>query len=126
MAFLMGIALRLHKRGMVRDFHRLDSFSVPNDWLAERDAPASANPVSSLAARESDQRIQTALHSALRGMSAVDRLHLTSVYFEDRQPSDLDKERGEPIGTAKVRLHRARSRLRHLLERADRTEELCR
>lgn len=125
-SFLIGAALRVHKRDIVREFHRLDRFTLPDDQLVGHAAPAYADPSVELADQESGKRLHSAVHSALRSVSAVDREHLTSFYFESRPPGELDDERGEPRGTAKVRLHRARARLRQLLERTDRDEELGR
>lgn len=124
-SFLIGAALRVHKRDIVRDFHRLDRLSVPDDQLVGHAAPPSADPSVELVDEESGKRLHSAVHSALRNLSAVDRRHLKSFYFANRSPSELDDERGESKGTAKVRLHRARARLRQLLERTERAEELC-
>jgi RNA polymerase sigma-70 factor (ECF subfamily) len=52
------------------------------------------------------------LHAALRGLSERDRQLLELRYGEDLTQSAIAKRLGIPEGTVKVRLHRARDKLR--------------
>jgi RNA polymerase sigma-70 factor, ECF subfamily len=52
------------------------------------------------------------LHAALRALSEKDRSLLTMRYQEDLTQSAIARRLGIPEGTVKVRLHRARKKLR--------------
>lgn len=53
-----------------------------------------------------------AIRAALRELPAHDRLVLRLRYEHDRTHAEIARLTGVPEGTAKVRLHRARARLR--------------
>jgi RNA polymerase sigma-70 factor, ECF subfamily len=54
------------------------------------------------------------LHAALRELSERDRLLLELRYEEDLTQAAIARRLGIPEGTVKVRLHRARAKLRLL------------
>jgi RNA polymerase sigma-70 factor (ECF subfamily) len=58
------------------------------------------------------------LHAALRELSESDRLLLELRYEEDLTQAAIARRLGIPEGTVKVRLHRARAKLRLLYARA--------
>jgi RNA polymerase sigma-70 factor (ECF subfamily) len=76
------------------------------------DAPL---PDEQLVALQRRRRLQTALAS----LSAADRSLLSSSYIDELDLAAIANIEGCSIGAAKVRLHRARQRLRQILE-ADR------
>jgi RNA polymerase sigma-70 factor (ECF subfamily) len=59
---------------------------------------------------------QRRLHAALACLSAADRSLLSSSYIDDLDLAAIARIEGCSIGAAKVRLHRARQRLRQILE----------
>jgi RNA polymerase sigma-70 factor (ECF subfamily) len=59
---------------------------------------------------------QRRLHAALACLSAADRSLLSSSYIEELDLAAIASIEGCSIGAAKVRLHRARQRLRQILE----------
>jgi RNA polymerase sigma-70 factor, ECF subfamily len=62
---------------------------------------------------------QHRLHAALAGLSAADRSLLSSSYIDQLGLAEIARIEGCSIGAAKVRLHRARQRLRQILETDD-------
>jgi RNA polymerase sigma-70 factor (ECF subfamily) len=73
------------------------------------DAPL---PDEQLVARQRQHRLQ----AALIGLSAADRSLLSSSYVDGLDLAAIARIEGCSIGAAKVRLHRARQRLRQILE----------
>ena len=63
------------------------------------------------------QQRQQQLQAALAGLSAADRSLLSSSYIDDLDLAAIARIEGCSIGAAKVRLHRARQRLKQILER---------
>jgi RNA polymerase sigma-70 factor (ECF subfamily) len=59
------------------------------------------------------------LRAALNHLSLADRLLLAASYVDDLSLADIARVEGCSNGAAKVRLHRARTRLRQTLERHD-------
>jgi RNA polymerase sigma-70 factor (ECF subfamily) len=59
---------------------------------------------------------QHQLHAALASLSAADRSLLSSSYIDDLDLAAIARIEGCSVGAAKVRLHRARQRLRQILE----------
>lgn len=59
---------------------------------------------------------QRQLHAALANLSAADRSLLSSSYIDELDLAAIARIEGCSIGAAKVRLHRARQRLRQILE----------
>jgi RNA polymerase sigma-70 factor (ECF subfamily) len=59
---------------------------------------------------------QQQLHAALACLSAADRSLLASSYIEELDLAAIASIEGCSMGAAKVRLHRARQRLRQILE----------
>jgi RNA polymerase sigma-70 factor (ECF subfamily) len=59
---------------------------------------------------------QHRLQAALAGLSAADRSLLSSSYIDGLDLAAIANIEGCSIGAAKVRLHRARQRLRQILE----------
>lgn len=62
------------------------------------------------------QQRQQRLQAALARLSAADRSLLSSSYIDDLDLAAIARIEGCSIGAAKVRLHRARQRLRQILE----------
>lgn len=87
--------------------------------VAEGPVDHSADPVPQLGDEEERALRSAALRSALGSLSETDRSLLTSYYFDGRSLCAIDSERGDPPGTAKVRIHRARGRLRDLVGTAE-------
>jgi RNA polymerase sigma-70 factor (ECF subfamily) len=61
---------------------------------------------------------QRQLHAALACLSAADRSLLSSSYIDELDLAAVARIEGCSVGAAKVRLHRARRRLRRILETA--------
>lgn len=71
-----------------------------------------AQPVQELMARQLRQRVQ----QALRALPHDDRSALALAYYEELDLAAIARIEGCSVGAVKVRLHRARQRLRQLLE----------
>ena len=82
---------------------------------AEREEPAAASADEAVAARE---EVETVLH-ALGQLSDADRLVLALRYFAELPDRDAAELAGTSAGTHRVRLLRARRRLKELLEDLD-------
>ena len=95
--------------------------------LSRTEAPVSADtleiasdaplPDEQLVGRQRQHRLQ----AALAGLSATDRSLLSSSYIDGLDLAAIATIEGCSLGAAKVRLHRARQRLRQILE-ADQME----
>jgi RNA polymerase sigma factor (sigma-70 family) len=72
----------------------------------------SAEPGSAYADRVAEAAAATRLYTALARLPAEDRRYIEAYYLEDQKLKDLDREEGNRVGTAKMRLHRARERFR--------------
>ncbi|MGN6203122.1 MAG: RNA polymerase sigma factor [Solirubrobacterales bacterium] len=111
------------RRSTLRDAERR------NQWLAaivrneafRQHARVRPDPTSTIEYREGeeDERVLAAveladLHAALQGLSEGDRQLLEMRYEEDLTQASIADRLGVPEGTVKVRLHRARAKLRLL------------
>jgi RNA polymerase sigma-70 factor (ECF subfamily) len=86
-------------------------------WRATADEDAVTRHADDAADDGDDRLAALALRQALRGLPAQDRLVLLLRYEEGRTQQEIARLLGTPEGTAKVRLHRARGRLREQLAR---------
>jgi RNA polymerase sigma-70 factor (ECF subfamily) len=111
------------RRSTLRDAERR------NQWLAaivrneafRQHARVRPDPTSTIEFREGeeDERVLAAveladLHAALQELSDRDRQLLEMRYEEDLTQATIARRLGVPEGTVKVRLHRARAKLRLL------------
>lgn len=111
------------RRSTLRDAERR------NQWLAaivrneafRQHARVRPDPTSTIEYREGeeDERVLAAveladLHAALEALSERDRQLLEMRYEEDLTQATIARRLGIPEGTVKVRLHRARAKLRLL------------
>ena len=90
----------------------------PNRETGEIDANTASSqpgPDALLCTRQHAAR----LHAALALLAPADRSLLAASYFDDLPLADIARIEGCSPGAAKVRLHRARTRLRHILETTD-------
>jgi RNA polymerase sigma-70 factor, ECF subfamily len=100
-----------------------------NQWLAtivrneafRQHARVRPNPTSAIESQEGveDQRVLATveladLHAALKRLNERDRELLEMRYNQDLSQAEIARKLGIPEGTAKVRLHRARDRLRRV------------
>jgi RNA polymerase sigma-70 factor (ECF subfamily) len=85
---------------------RDDADAVPEDG----DAPAE---------RFEQRDAQRRLHAALRRLPVADRAVIALFYLAERDLADVARIEGTTVGAIKVRLHRARQRLRALMEHDD-------
>ena len=111
------------RRSTLRDSERR------NQWLAtivrneafRQHARLRPDPTSSIEFSEGaeDERVVAAaeladIHAALKLLSQRDRRLLEMKYEEDLTQATIARRLGIPLGTVKVRLHRARNKLRML------------
>ena len=100
-----------------------------NQWLAtivrneafRQHARVRPDPTAAIEAQEGveDQRVVATveladLHAALKRLNERDRELLEMRYSQDLSQAEIARKLGIPEGTAKVRLHRARDRLRRV------------
>lgn len=100
-----------------------------NQWLAtivrneafRQHARVRPDPTSAIESQEGveDQRVlatveQADLHAALKRLNERDRELLEMRYSQDLSQAEIARKLGIPEGTAKIRLHRARDRLRRV------------
>jgi RNA polymerase sigma-70 factor, ECF subfamily len=97
----------LHRRNRRRE---VDGALAPPDAVADDPAPDEA-----LIAAERRQR----LGKALQRLAPGDRALLAASYFDELSLADIAEIEGCSAGAAKLRLHRARARLREILEADD-------
>lgn len=71
-----------------------------------------AQPVQEVMARQRREQVQKALHA----LSYDDRSALALAYYEELDLASIARIEGCSVGAVKVRLHRAKQRLRQLLE----------
>jgi RNA polymerase sigma-70 factor (ECF subfamily) len=98
-----------------------------NQWLAtivrneafRQHARVRPDPIATIETQEGAEDAQVVatveradLHAALRALSEKDRQLLELRYSEDMTQSAIARRLGIPEGTVKVRLHRARNKLR--------------
>lgn len=110
-------------RSTLRDVERR------NQWLAtivrneafRQHARVRPDPTAAIEAQEGveDQRVLATveladLHAALKRLNERDRELLEMRYSQDLSQAEIARKLGIPEGTAKVRLHRARDRLRRV------------
>jgi RNA polymerase sigma-70 factor (ECF subfamily) len=82
---------------------------------AEDAASNLPQPDEALCAKQRRERLHTALHQ----LSAADHSLLAASTIDDLGLADIARIEGCSTGAIKVRLHRARIRLRHILEKDD-------
>lgn len=70
------------------------------------------NPMQSLALKQKQQQLQ----SALRQLPMADRSALALVYVHDLSLTDVARIEGDSLSAIKTRLHRAKARLREMLQ----------
>ena len=63
-----------------------------------------------------DLELRDRLDKALARLPAKTRVLIAAYYFDERQYGELAAALGMPLGTVKIQLHRAKRRLRELLE----------
>ena len=100
-----------------------------NQWLAtivrneafRQHARVRPDPTSAIESQEGveDQQVlatveQADLHAALKRLNERDRELLEMRYSQDLSQAEIARKLGIPEGTAKIRLHRARDRLRRV------------
>ena len=100
-----------------------------NQWLAtivrneafRQHARVRPDPTAAIESQEGveDQRVLATveladLHAALKRLNERDRALLEMRYSQDLSQAEIARKLGIPEGTAKVRLHRARDRLRRV------------
>lgn len=78
-------------------------------------ACSGAQPAEALA----DLQRRRSLHQALRSLPLADRSALALAYFRELDLASIARIEGCSMNAIKVRLHRAKARLRHLLEKHD-------
>src|SRR3954470_4462568 len=114
--WLLGIA-RLHLASALRGSSRAGRLG---QRLAESFDEASIPDPSTVLENRAESRQVLA---ALDRLSAEDRELITLIAWEGLTPAEAAAALGVPAGTARVRLHRARTRLRALLHTTTTVEE---
>jgi RNA polymerase sigma factor (sigma-70 family) len=110
--WLLGVArnvLTTHQRG-VRRRHALTA------RLRSRGAGGGSQPAADAGMLGAPEALETSLATALSRLAPKDREALLLVAWDGLGPRDAALVLGESAGTFRVRLHRARHRLRGLLE----------
>ena len=101
-AALTTLESRAHRREVGEDF-------APED--------AATDPAADEVLIAAERRLR--LRRALQGVSPKDRALLAASYFDELSLADIAEIEGCTPGAAKLRLHRARARLREILEADD-------
>jgi RNA polymerase sigma factor (sigma-70 family) len=114
-SWLLGIVVNLCKMRLrtKRDWHPWDEWHggrVPNDFTL---ADLQPSPEAIYEARELNEIVLAAIRTLPRDQQQAVRMH----YVDGLSLWDIGRLAGVPVGTVKVRLHRARARLRLDLER---------
>ena len=99
-----------HRRFVRQRMHLVDEGHLPGAGLA--DLPGSFDPVEDNERREQFRRLDAALQQLSEEHRVVVLLHDTEGY----KLEEIEGMTGIPVGTIKSRLHRARARLRQILE----------
>jgi RNA polymerase sigma-70 factor (ECF subfamily) len=110
--WILTIARNLALSRLSRPEHRAETSVSPETVEIASDTPT---PDEELVI----QQRQHQLKAALACLSAADRSLLASSYIDDLDMVAIAQIEGCSIGAAKVRLHRARQRLRQILEADD-------
>lgn len=107
--WILTIARNLALTHLARPAHRVEIMdgAEPPDAACDRPQPDEA-----LHAKQQRAR----LHAALERLAPADRSLLAASYIEDLGLAEIARIEGCATGAAKVRLHRARARLREMLE----------
>ena len=119
-SFLITTALNLIRSERRREGGRRQYCAIaystahPVAEVSDRLTAREDEPLSAMIGEEEAQQRKAALKKALDQLSEPDRFLLTAYYFERRSLIAMDDEQGERRGTAKLRLHRVRERLRRL------------
>lgn len=107
--WIVAIARNLALTHLTRPERRIEV----NDGADPPDVPTDARtPDEALLAKQE----WTRLHAALRLLSPGDRALLAASYFDDLDLAEIARIEGCSTGAVKTRLHRARARLRQILE----------
>ncbi len=108
--FTIARNLTLHELDRAANRHEIVGGDGPQNFVAEE----------SLAAAETDQTHQRQrLCDALQALTVEERSALALVYFRALDTADIARIEGCGVGAIKVRQHRARQKLRQLLENDD-------
>lgn len=96
--------------------NELNRASAQQEWSAGDDLPdvpaEQGQPAQVAMAKQRRQQVQ----QALRALPCDDRSALALAYFEELDMATIARIEGCSVGAIKVRLHRAKQRLRQLLE----------
>lgn len=110
--WLFGVAYRGLANQSRAERRRRNLGARLSDHLAEASAPDPASVY------EYDDQVR-AMHQSLGALSDVDRALVTLTAWESLSVADAARVLGITAGAARVRLHRARTRLRRLLAMPD-------
>ena len=99
-----------HRRFARQRMHLVDEGHLPGEGLA--DLPGNFDPVEDNERQEKFRRLDAALRQLSEEHRVVVLLHDTEGY----KLEEIEGMSGIPVGTIKSRLHRARSRLRQILQ----------
>lgn len=110
--WILTIARNLALTHLARPARRVEIMdgAEPPDAICDRQQPDEA-----LHAKQQRAR----LHAALERLAPADRSMLAASYVDDLDLAEIARIEGCSTGAAKVRLHRARARLREILEEDD-------
>jgi RNA polymerase sigma-70 factor, ECF subfamily len=108
--FTIARNLALHELDRAKRRHESVSDSAPPEAACER-----AQPHEVFAQKQQGQRLQAALHQ----LSYPERSALALAYVEDLDLAAVARIEGCSTGAIKTRLHRARERLKAILELSD-------
>jgi DNA-directed RNA polymerase specialized sigma24 family protein len=111
-----GTANRGHRLALAHSLDDPNHVAVVED-LADR----TPDPAAQSADDDERKARNKELRAAFAHLPPMDRSVLAAYYFEGKAAIKIDEERGDPPGTAKCRIHRARQRLRGLLRLSDMT-----
>ena len=110
--WILTIARNLALTHLSRAARRIEVTDDAGSAEAASDLP---QPVEALLAKQRRQR----LHAALNRLSPADRSLVAASYMEDLDLKAIARVEGSTSGAIKVRLHRARLKLRQILEEGD-------
>jgi RNA polymerase sigma-70 factor (ECF subfamily) len=99
-----------HRRFARQRMHLVDEGHLPGEGLA--DLPGNFDPVEDHERQEKFRRLDAALQQLSEEHRVVVLLHDTEGY----KLEEIEGMTGIPVGTIKSRLHRARGRLREILQ----------
>lgn len=108
--FTIGRNLALHELARAAAKHEVATSEALPDVACERVQPTEASI---------DMQRRHRVHAALRALPLMDRSALALAYFQELDLASIARIEGCTTGAIKVRLHRAKQRLRQLLEDHD-------